>query len=67
MGADFYFFTDTNLLTVQSAAQAFGPVIPASVANTDEYRVTSLHTATSNPTAYAACDAIVCVQRLPPG
>src|ERR1041385_5463155 len=60
MGADFYFFTDTNLLSGQPGA--FGPVTPASVANTDEYCVTSLHTATSNPTAYAACDAIVCVQ-----
>jgi hypothetical protein len=64
MGADFYFFTDTNLLTAQSAAQAFGPVSPASVVNTDEYRVTSLHTATTNPTAYAACDAIICVQKV---
>ena len=62
MGADFYFFTDTNLLCAQPAA--FGPVTPASVANTDEYCVTSLHTATSTPTAYAACDATVCVQRV---
>jgi hypothetical protein len=65
MGAEFYFFADTNLLMLQTAAQAFGPVNP--VANTDEYRVTSLHTASSNPTAYAACDAIICVQQRPPG
>jgi hypothetical protein len=66
MGAAFYFCTDTDsgLLAPQTTAQAFGPVNPSSVAGTDEYRVTSLHSATSNPAAYAACDAIVCAQKV---
>jgi hypothetical protein len=61
---DYYFFTDTNLLVAQTAG-AYGPIAKATSTDPDEYRVTSLHTATSNPTAYAACDAIVCVQRIP--
>ena len=68
---DYFFFTDANAqashptsyLNVQTAAQAYGP-LPASGGN-DEYRVTSLHTASFHPTAYAVCDGIVCVQRIP--
>lgn len=63
--SDYYFFTDTNLLVAQASAGAYGPIAKATSTDPDEYRVTSLHTATSHPTAYAACDAIVCVQRIP--
>jgi hypothetical protein len=63
--SDYYFFTDTNLLVTQLPAGAFGPIAKINSTDPDEYRVTSLHTATANPTAYAACDAIVCVQRIP--
>ena len=62
---DYYFFTDTNLLVAQTSAGAYGPIAKANPSDPDEYRVTSLHTATSDPTAYAECDAIVCVQRVP--
>lgn len=62
--SDYYFFTDTNLLVVQTAG-AYGPIAKTVSTDPDEYRVTSLHTATANPTAYAACDAILCVQRIP--
>jgi hypothetical protein len=66
----FYFFTDANqqasnnanYIGVQAATEAYGPVTSAAA---DEYRVTSLHTASFNPIAYAACKAIVCVQRIP--
>jgi hypothetical protein len=63
--SDYYFFTDTNLLVTQAPAAAYGPIAKVNATDPDEYRVTSLHTATSHPTAYAACDAIVCVQRIP--
>jgi hypothetical protein len=61
---NYYFFTDTNLLVAQTTG-AYGPIAKAALTDPDDYRVTSLHTASSNPTAYAACDAIVCVQRGP--
>ena len=61
---NYYFFTDTNLLVAQTTG-AYGPIPKGTLTDPDEYRVTSLHTASSNPTAYAACDAIVCVQRIP--
>lgn len=59
----YYFFTNTTLLLAQTAG-AYGPIPKATATDPDEYRVTSLHTASSNPTAYAACDATVCVQRV---
>lgn len=76
---EYFFFTDINqqasgasdyinvqlpATAVLSAAGAYGPIVPAT-AGMDEYRVTSLHMATFNPMAYAACDGIVCVQRIP--
>jgi len=64
---DYFFFTDANqqdFVNVQTAAGSYGPISPGT-AGTDEYRVTSLHTASFSPTAYAACDGIVCVQRIP--
>lgn len=63
---NYYFFTDTNRLLAQTT-NAFGPIPkPASAAPTDpdEYRVTSLHTSSVNPPAYAPCNAMVCVQRV---
>lgn len=70
--SDYYFFVDANqpapgatdYIKVQTSAGAYGPISPG-MAGTDEYRVTSVHTASFNPTAYAACDGIVCVQRIP--
>ena len=63
--ADFFFFTDLDLLNSQSSDQAFGPVIsgdPIYDANKDKYRLTSVHTATSTPLAYAVCKGQVLVQ-----
>jgi hypothetical protein len=71
MAADYFFFTDTNIeaqdapgAVISAVAGAYGPVVPPGTAGMDEYRVTSLHSATFTPTAYAACDAIVCVQKV---
>jgi hypothetical protein len=66
----FHFFADANsqaanpvnYIHAQSTG-AYGPVIPAA-GTSDDYRVTSLHTATFDPTAYAPCNAILCVQRV---
>ena len=66
----FYFFTDANsqatnpvdYIHAQSSG-AYGAVTPGN-GTTDDYRVTSLHTATFNPTAFAPCNAILCVQRV---
>ena len=69
MAPDFYFFTDTNLIstsTLRSAdpgSGAFGPA--GTVAGKDQYRVSSIHKATANPTAYAVCEGIVFAQRIP--
>lgn len=66
----FYFFTDANAqaasasayLDLQTGAEAFGPAT-SNTAGHDEYRVTSLHKATGfDPTAYAVCDGMICVQ-----
>lgn len=57
--SDIYFFTDVDLLNVQTAEQAFGSV---SGCEDTQYRVTSMHTATANPCAYAVCDGIIKIQ-----
>ncbi len=57
--AKFYFFTDTDLLDVQSSG-AYGPIVGS--ATPDEFRVMSIHTASSVPNAYAVCNGIVCIQ-----
>jgi hypothetical protein len=70
---DYYFFTDAkkqaddpaNYIKVQAPTDAYGPVTVGAALGMDEYRVTSLHSASFNPTAYAACDGIVCVQKIP--
>ena len=58
--ADFFFFTDIDLLNEQQQTQAFGPA--GASGGMDVFRVTSRHTATANPNAYALCKGIVCVQ-----
>lgn len=57
--AKFHFFTDIDLLNLQLDTQAFGPVKGS---ETTQYRVTSLHSASSNPNAYAVCKGKVLVQ-----
>ncbi|MBQ3946029.1 MAG: hypothetical protein II670_10555, partial [Alphaproteobacteria bacterium] len=57
--SDIYFFTDVDLLNDQTAEQAFGPV---SGCEETQYRVTSMHTATSDPNAYAVCEGLVFAQ-----
>jgi hypothetical protein len=72
MTTNYYFFTDANqqgsnpshYIKTQTSTEAYGPVTIGVAAGMDEYRVTSLHSATFDPAAYAACDAIVCVQRV---
>lgn len=59
--ADFFFFTDVDLLNSQTADQAYGPA--GTVSGKDRFRVTSVHTATGTPKAYAVCDGVVCIQQ----
>lgn len=59
--AAFYFFTDPDLLNVQPASGAFGPVTPT--ATHHRYRTCSLHSATGEPKAYAVCSGVVIVQQ----
>lgn len=59
--ADFYFFTDIDLLNSQNGSEAFGPAGVSS--GYEQYRVTSMHTATGTPKAYAICDGTVCIQQ----
>jgi len=58
--ARFYFFTDIDLLNLQVQSGAFGPA--GTSGGKDKYQVTSMHTASSDPGAYAICDGIVFVQ-----
>lgn len=64
--ADFFFFTDLDKLTDQTIDQAFGPILnsadPLFLASEDRFKVTSTHTASSNPFAYAICDSKILVQ-----
>jgi len=57
--AKYYFFTDTDLLDVQSV-KAYDPIVGS--ATSDEFRVVSIHIASSIPNAYAVCNGIVCIQ-----
>lgn len=58
--AQFYFFTDIDLLNIQTGGDAFGPIAGSLIY--DEYRLCSLHTAGSDPSAYAICKGTVFVQ-----
>ncbi|HEX5733179.1 MAG TPA: hypothetical protein VF131_10115 [Blastocatellia bacterium] len=58
--AEFCFFTDADksgLLDSQASSTAFGAV------SDTEFRVTSLHTAASNPRVFAICDGKLAVQQ----
>ncbi len=59
--ADFFFFTDVDLLNSQTADQAYGPA--GTDSGKDRFRVTSLHSATGTPKAYAICDGQIAVQQ----
>jgi len=65
MASSFYFFTQPDLLQAQTAGQAYGPVLssdPDYISGTDGFRVTSLHTATTDANAYAVCDSVIFIQ-----
>src|SRR4051812_13302358 len=65
MASKFYFFTDTDLLSAQVTGDAFGPAGIDGAGN-DSYRLTSMHSAAAvDPSAYAVCSGIVCVQEIP--
>jgi len=64
MATKFHFFTDTNLLAAQLSSDAFGPA-GTDMAGNDQYRISSMHSASSNPAAYAICKGIVCAQDIP--
>ncbi len=64
--ADFFFFTDVDLLNSQTADQAYGPIQVTDFqfeSGKEKYRLTSLHSASSNPLAYAVCKGIILVQQ----
>ncbi|WP_028978947.1 hypothetical protein [Sporocytophaga myxococcoides] len=58
--ANFYFFTDIDLLSSQAQIGAFGPA--GSSGGKDKYQVTSIHSSSSDSNAYAISDGVVCVQ-----
>ena len=64
MSTKFHFFTDTNLLAAQLSSDAFGPSGTDGAGN-DRYRISSMHSASSNPAAYAICKGMVCAQDIP--
>jgi hypothetical protein len=57
--ADFFFFTDIDLLNVQTSDLAFGPL---NGFENSKYRLCNLHTASSDPSAYAICSGSVFIQ-----
>ncbi len=59
MADKFYFFTDIDLIAAQTASETFGPV---SGFENSKYRLLSIHSASSTPSAYAICDGVVFVQ-----
>lgn len=62
--SDFYFFTDTDLLNTQITG-AYGPIpSTSSPSGKDQFRTTSLHSATGTPKAYAICAGRVLVQEV---
>jgi len=58
--SSYYFFTDIDLLSTQTAGDEFGPV---SGNLTTQYRVNSLHDASGDPRAIAVTKGIVFVQQ----
>jgi len=64
--SSFFYFTDTDLVSSQSSNGAFGPVEasdPVYESTKEKYRLTSIHTASANPLAYAICKGQVLVQQ----
>jgi len=57
--ADFFFFTDTDLLLPQAVDKAYGPV---SGFENSKYRLCSIHSASSDSNAYAICSGTVFIQ-----
>jgi hypothetical protein len=57
--ADFFFFTDVDLLNSQTFGQAYGPLSPS---QSENYRVVSLLSSSSDANAYAICDGTILVQ-----
>jgi hypothetical protein len=58
--ADFFFFTDVDLLNEQQQPQAFGLV--GTSRGMDVFNVIGKHTDIADPNAYAICKGIVCIQ-----
>lgn len=58
--ADIFFFTDTDLLSVQSVDEKFGPV---NGFETSKYRLSSLHKSSSASNVYAICSGTIFVQQ----
>lgn len=61
--SNIHFFTDVELLNQQQANEAFGPLPDANGKN--RYQVASLHTASSDPKAFAVCPGTIFVQECP--
>lgn len=57
--ADFFFFTDTDLLNAQDTGGAFGPVIGF---EDSKYRLCNMHKSSSDSAAYAICSGSVFIQ-----
>lgn len=57
-----YFFTESSKLNSQAAGKGFGPI---SQNEDTQFRVCSLHTASSSPKAIAINDGTVAVQKIP--
>ncbi len=61
--ANFFFFTDIDKLDTQTLPQSYGSL--GNLSNKDRYRVTSLHTASSDTNAIAISNAVVLAQEIP--
>ncbi|MCK6640910.1 MAG: hypothetical protein L6Q81_12585 [Bacteroidia bacterium] len=61
----FHFFTDIDLIASQQSNQSFGPAGTTTIASVvyDQYRLTSMHSASADLNAYAICSGIVFVQQ----
>ena len=58
--ADFFFFTDIDLLNNQTVQQSFGPV---SGDESSKYRLLNFHSSSSDSGAYAVCKGQVFAQQ----
>ena len=65
--ADFYFFTEPDLLELQQQEEAYGPVSDSDSAyesGRDKFRTTDLHSASGTIKAFAICKGKVCLQEV---